>query len=93
MTPQKFYKDKFALVIDLRSIEEVEKTGHGKIVSTQSSVSLQIEKIILTGNIYCNIFVASDGLVRSVKHSILIILYYIDRNTFQHDHLWYDQLW
>ena len=35
MTPQKFYKDKIALVIDLRSTEEVNKTGHGKkIVNT-----------------------------------------------------------
>ena len=35
MTPQKFYKDKFALVVDLRSNEESNKTGIGKkIVNT-----------------------------------------------------------
>ena len=35
MTPEKFYKDKFALVIALRSNEELDKTGHGKkIVNT-----------------------------------------------------------
>ena len=39
MTVEKFYKDKFALVIDLRSHEEVNKTGHGKkIVNTQNGV-------------------------------------------------------
>ena len=30
MTFQKFYKNKFALVIDLRSHEELDKTGFGK---------------------------------------------------------------
>ena len=30
ITPQKFYKHKFALVVNLRSDEEVEKPGHGK---------------------------------------------------------------
>ena len=35
MTFQKFYKDKFALVIDLRSHEELDKTGFGKkLIST-----------------------------------------------------------
>ena len=55
MTVEKFYKDKFALVIDLRSHEEVNKTAHGKkIVNTQI-------------NINCNIFVVSDGLVNFIN--------------------------
>ena len=41
ITPEKFYKDKYALVIDLRSNEELDKTGHGKkIVNTQNSILL-----------------------------------------------------
>ena len=45
MKPQKFYKDKFALVIDLRSNEEMQKTGHGKkIVNTQNGILLEINK-------------------------------------------------
>ena len=64
MTPEKFYKDKFALVINLRSTEEVNKTGHGKkIVHTQNGILLEIKKTAHTGNINCKIFVVSDGLV------------------------------
>ena len=53
MTPKKFYKDKFALVIVLRPNEELDKTGHGKkIVNTQNGILLEIKKTAHTGNIY-----------------------------------------
>ena len=56
MTVEKFYKDKFALVIDLRSHEQVNKTAHGKkIMNTQNGVLLDMEKKAHTGNINCNI--------------------------------------
>ena len=68
MTVAKFYKDKFALVIDLRSHEEVNKTAHGKkIVNTQNGILLEIKKKAHTGNINCNIFVVSDGLLKFHK--------------------------
>ena len=68
MTVEKFYKDKFALVIDLRSHEKVNKTAHGKkIVNTQNGVLLEIKKKAHTGNINCNIFVVSDGLLKFHK--------------------------
>ena len=41
MTLEKFFKDKFTLVIDLRSNADREKTGHGKlIINTQNGVLL-----------------------------------------------------
>ena len=44
MTSEKFYKDKFVLVVGLRSNEELDKTGHGKkIVNTQNSILMEIK--------------------------------------------------
>ena len=76
MTVEKFYKDKLALVIDLRSHEKVNKTAHGKkIVNTQNGVSLEINKKAHTGNINCNIFVVSDGLVNFINIDLQSIQY------------------
>ena len=76
MTHQKFYKDKFALVIDLRSTEEVNKTGHGKkIVNTQNGILLEIKKTAHTGNINCKIFVVSDGFVNFMNNGLRSIQY------------------
>ena len=76
MTPQKFYKDKFALVIDLRSNEESNKTGNGKkIVNTQNGVLLEIKKTAHTWNLKCNIFVVSDGLVNFMNNDLRSIQY------------------
>ena len=76
MTPQKFYKDKFSLVIDLRSNEEVNKTGHGKkIVNTQNDILLEIKKTAHPGNINCYIFVVSDGLVNFINNDLQSIQY------------------
>ena len=63
MSVDKFFKDKFALVIDLRTNEDI-KTGHGKkIVNSQSGVQLQITKKATTKDVVCNIFVVGDGVV------------------------------
>ena len=55
MTVEKLYKDKFALVINLRSNPE---TAAGKkIVNTQNEVLLETKKTATTRNIkYCTIF-------------------------------------
>ena len=76
MTVEKFYKDKFALVIDVRSHEEVNKTAHGKkIVNTQNGVLLEIKKKAHTGNINCNILVVYDGLVNFINKDLQSIQY------------------
>ena len=76
MTPQKFYKDKFALVIDLRSNEELNKTGIGKtIVNTQNDVLLEINKTAHTGNLKRNIFVVADGLANFMNNNLKSIQY------------------
>ena len=76
MTPQKFYKGKFALVIDLRSTEEVFKTCHVKmIVNTQSGILFEIKKTAHTGDINCKIFVVSDGLANFMNNDLKSIKY------------------
>ena len=76
MTIEKFYKDKFVLIIDLRSHQEKNKTTHGKrIVNTQNGVLMEIKKTAHTGNLNCNIFVAADRLVNFINNDIQNIQY------------------
>ena len=57
MSIQKFFKDGFTLVVDLRSNED-DVTGNGKkIVNTQSGVLLEIKKKATTENVVCSLFV------------------------------------
>ena len=54
MSFQSFYKDLFALVIDLRSIEDNMKHATGKkIVNTQSGFLLEISKLATTVDVMC----------------------------------------
>ena len=76
MTIQNFYKDAFALVIDLRSNEDDNVTGNGKkIVNTQNGVLLEITKKATTEDVKCNIFTVSDGLVKLVNRDLQSIQY------------------
>ena len=76
MTLEKFFKDKFALVIDLRSNADREKTGHGKlIINPQNGVLLEIKKRAHTGTLRCHIFVISDGLVNMTNNDLKSIHY------------------
>lgn len=71
MTIEKFYNNKFALVVDLRSNEETNSTGNGKkIVNTQNGILLEIKITSHTGSINCNIFVVSDGLINFVNNDL-----------------------
>ena len=54
MSFQSFYKDLFALVIDLRLIEDNMKHATGKkIVNTQSGFLLEISKLATTVDVMC----------------------------------------
>ena len=73
---QSFYKDRFALVIDLRSIEDNMKHATGKkIVNTQSGVLLEIAKLATGVDLTCRIYVLSDTLVNFVNNDISSIQY------------------
>ncbi|CAB3996848.1 Hypothetical predicted protein [Paramuricea clavata] len=58
-----FFKDKkFALVIDLRTVNDVSTFGNGaKIQTTQSGILVEITKKATTANVVCHMFVLSDG--------------------------------
>ena len=71
MSLEKFYKDAFALCIDLRTINDDFVYGDGKkLVNTQSGILLEIKKKAITANVKCHIFVLSDGLLNIVNKDL-----------------------
>ena len=78
MTGEKFYKNHFALVIDLGCIEESNNRGNGKqIFNMQNGVLLDIKNKATSVNDNCNIFVHSDALVNFVNNDLQIMQYTI----------------
>ena len=75
MSIDKFYKDGFALVIDLRSTQDDTTGGGKKIVNTQSGVLLEITKKATTADVQCNIFVVSDALLNFANKDLSSIQY------------------
>ena len=73
-TAEKFYKDKFALVINLRSIQDKYTTAKGrKIVGTQEGVLLKIKKTTTTTNLNDHVYIVADRLVNFINrilHSV-----------------------
>lgn len=64
MTIGRFFDTGFALVIDLRTIEDTSKTSDGtRLVNTQAGVSVIVEKGSTTTDLTCRIYALSDGLV------------------------------
>ena len=64
MSKRKFYKDKYALWLDLRSTYSKNISNEGKrLVKTQSGVLLRINKTATTKDLSCYIFVLSDALI------------------------------
>ena len=64
MTLEKFYtKNKFGLLIDLRSMASQEMHGSGtRLVNTTDGVQLEIERDAKgTGTVNCHVFVISDS--------------------------------
>ena len=61
---RKYYTDKFACVIDFRTIDDDTVSGRGrKPVRTQAGILLQIEKETTATNLTCHVFVVADGLI------------------------------
>ncbi|CAB3997576.1 Hypothetical predicted protein [Paramuricea clavata] len=61
---RKFYKSKFALVIDLRAVDDSHIVGSGKkLLGDNPGILLEIETDAMSEDILCNIFVLSDGLI------------------------------
>ncbi len=76
ITLKSLYKNHFALVVDLRNIEEnsVYQTGR-KLTSTQSGIQLEIQKKATTEDVDCHIFMISDGMVQVIGNTLSSVIY------------------
>ncbi|CAB3999474.1 Hypothetical predicted protein [Paramuricea clavata] len=73
---RKFYKEKFALVIDLRAVDDSHIVGSGKkILGDNPGILLEIETDGSSEDILCNIFVLSDGLINISEKTLQGISY------------------
>ena len=76
MTLEKFFKDKFALLIDLRAHVDKSVMANGReIINTQNGILLEIKKTAHTGILKCSLFVVSDALVKFVNNDLQSIGY------------------
>ena len=61
---RKFYTNKFACVIDFRTVDDENVRGSGrKLVGTQAAILMEIEKETTTADLSCHVFVVADGII------------------------------
>ena len=62
LTKLDFLKNKYAIVVDLRTVDD-ENTVHSgrKLIGTQSGILLEIEKSATSVDLSCHVFVVADG--------------------------------
>ena len=61
---RKYYTDKFACVIDFRTVDNDTVSGSGrKLVGTQAGILLEIEKEVTPSDLSCHVFVIADGAI------------------------------
>ena len=77
MTLNKFYaKDKFGLLIDLRSMASQEMYGSGThLVNTRDGVQLEIKRTTGKGPLNCHIFVISDAQFNVQNRQLDSVMY------------------
>ena len=71
-----FLKNKNALVIDLRTVDQENVVHSGrKIVGVQSGILLEIKKLVTSVDLLCHVFVVADGSVsiKNLKFDKLIL--------------------
>ena len=61
---RKYYTDKFACVIDFRTMNDNTISGSGRrLIGTQAGILLEIEKEATTTDLSCHVFVIADGAI------------------------------
>ena len=61
---RKYYTDKFACVIDFRTVNDNTISGSGRrLIGVQAGILMEIEKGATTTDLYCHIFVIADGAI------------------------------
>ena len=67
MSRRKFYTDKFACVIDFRTVDDENVSGSGrKLVGTQAGILMEVEKETTSTGLSCHVFVVVDGIINMV---------------------------
>ena len=68
---RKFYNDKFACVIDFRTVDDEKVSGSGRtLIGTQAGVLLEIEKEATAMDLSCHVFVVADGIINVVENKL-----------------------
>ena len=68
---RKFYTDKFACVIDFRTVDDEKVSGSGRrLIGTQAGVLLEIEKEATAADLSCHVFVITDGIINVVENKL-----------------------
>ena len=68
---RKFYTNKFACVIDFRTVDDENVSGSGKkLIGTQAGILLEIEKEVTTTDLSCHAFVVADGIINIVENKL-----------------------
>ena len=68
---RKYYTDKFACVIDFRTVDDDTVSGSGrKLVGTQAGILLEIERETTTADMSCHVFVIADSLINILGTSL-----------------------
>ena len=71
MSGRKFYTDKFACVIDFRTVDDENVSGSGRrLIGTQAGILLEIEKEVTTTDLSCHVFVVADGIINIVGNKL-----------------------
>ena len=68
VSQREFYTNKFAFVINFRTIDydSVSESGR-KLVSTQAGILMEVEKEATTADLSCNIFVIFDAVIDIIE--------------------------
>ena len=71
LSRRKFYTDKFACVVDFRTVDDENVSGSGRrLIGTQAGVLLEIEKEATTTDLSCHVFVDADGIINVVENKL-----------------------
>ena len=73
---EKFYNDKFACVLDFRTVDDEKVSGSGRnLIGTQAGILLEIEKKVTSKNLACHVFVIADGIIDVVENKLQKLKY------------------
>ena len=73
---ENFLKNKYAVVIDLRTVDEENVVHSGrKLIGTQAGVMIEIEKLATSVDLYCYVFVVADGKVGIINQKLKTLEY------------------